>query len=89
MATKPEIITSLELWQCLNSNAKFGIFDDDELDKRLATWLRERSSANISISGLDGHIAISGYPSMSHLFVELSSLEFGVQVRGRQLCLLR
>ena len=34
MAPKPEIITSLEL--CRNSNAKFVIFEDDELDKGLA-----------------------------------------------------
>jgi len=31
----------------------------------------------ISTSGLDGHIAISGYPSMSHLFVD-TFFEFGV-----------
>jgi len=29
------------------------------------------------ISGLEGHIAISGYPSMSHLFV-VTFFEFGV-----------
>ena len=32
---------------------------------------------DISTSGLDGHIAISGYPSMSHLFVD-TFFEFGV-----------
>ena len=31
----------------------------------------------ISTSGLDGHIAISGYPSMSHLFVD-NFFKFGV-----------
>jgi len=31
----------------------------------------------ISTSGLDGRIAISGWPSMSHLFVD-TFLEFGV-----------
>jgi len=34
---------------------------------------------DISTSGLNGHIAISGYPSMSHLFVD-TLLEFGVVV---------
>jgi len=33
--------------------------------------------SDISTSGLDGHIAISGYPSMSHLFVD-TFFEFGV-----------
>jgi len=32
---------------------------------------------DISTSGLDGHIAISGYPSMSHLLVD-TFFEFGV-----------
>jgi len=32
---------------------------------------------DISTSGLDGHIAISGCPSMSHLFLD-TFLEFGV-----------
>ena len=34
---------------------------------------------DISTSGLDGHIAISGCPSMSHLFVD-TFFEFGVVV---------
>ena len=33
--------------------------------------------ADISTSGLDGHIAISGCPTMSHLFVD-TFFEFGV-----------
>ena len=32
---------------------------------------------DISTSGLDGHIATSGYPSMSHLFVD-TFFEFGL-----------
>ena len=32
---------------------------------------------DISTSGFDGHIAISGYPSMSHLFVD-TFFDFGV-----------
>jgi len=36
-----------------------------------------RTVGDISTSGLDGHIAISGYPSMSHLFVD-TVFEFGV-----------
>jgi len=51
IAPKPEIITSLELRQIgfrRNSNAKFRIFDDDELDKRLAKWLRQRSTTKIA-----------------------------------------
>ena len=35
------------------------------------------SVGDISTSGLDGHTAISGYPSMSHLFVD-TFFEFGV-----------
>jgi len=29
-----------------------------------------RTSAEISTSGLDGHVPVSGCPSMSHLFVD-------------------
>ena len=32
---------------------------------------------DISTSGLDGHIVISGYPSMSHLFAD-TFFEFGM-----------
>jgi len=32
---------------------------------------------DVSTSGLDGHVAISGYPSMSHLFAD-TFFEFGV-----------
>ena len=32
---------------------------------------------DISTSGLDGHVTISGYPSTSHLFVD-TLFEFGV-----------
>jgi len=131
MTPKPEIITSLELWQRLCFHAKFGIFDAVELDRRLAKWLRQRptarnceigeqnvhiaisrfqlsfvvaiaggqfrrtgsgrkpqicrwncypvchSSRDISISGFGGHIAISGYLSMSHLFGD-TLFDFGV-----------
>ena len=116
------------LTDSVNFNAKFGIFDDVELDRRLAKWFRQRPTArncnpvaenvyiavsgcrsssqshgsvsslwawsktsnllrnfsdichtvwDISTSGLDSHIAISGYPSMSHLFVD-TFFEFGV-----------
>jgi len=35
------------------------------------------TGGDISTSGLDGHIATSGYPSTSHLFVD-TFFEFGV-----------
>jgi len=66
-APKPEIITFLELWQiaCRNSNVKFGIFDDDELDKRLAKWLQQRSTTrNCKIGDQNVYVAVSGCRSL-------------------------
>ena len=68
---KPEIITSLELWQIASkktrsSNAKFWIFDDDELGIRLAKWFRQRSTTrNCKIGAQNVYIAISGCRSLS------------------------
>ena len=45
-----------------------------ELSFYLSIW---HSFRHVSTSGFDGHIAISGYPSISHLFVD-TFFEFGV-----------
>jgi len=60
---KPEILIYLELWQMgRNSNSNSGIFDHAEF------YAIYRSTRNISISGLGGHIVISGSRSLSQSF---------------------
>jgi len=64
---KPEIITSLELWQMAwKFQRKIGIFDDDELDKRLAKWLRQWSTTkNCKIGVQNVYTAICDCRSLS------------------------
>jgi len=50
----------------VNSNAKFGIFDDVELDRRLSKWLRQRPTArNCKIGAQNVYIAVSSCRSLS------------------------